>query len=329
MFVITGATGFIGSVLAQVLEETYDVPIVAVDTFGKGDKWKNLAKRNIAEVVAPEALMPFLQKNGHNVHAVLHMGAISSTTETDVDKLMADNVQYTKDLIHWSLETGKRIIYASSASTYGNGEHGYDDREDMAYLNKLQPMNPYGFSKHMIDKYIIQMPKRPQGWVGLKFFNVYGPNEYHKGRQASVIKGAYEQISETGKMRLFRSHRDGIADGEQMRDFVYVKDIARVVVWLLDNPQVAGLFNLGTGQACTFKDLTVAVFKAMGKRTNIEYIDMPVDIRNHYQYFTEANMDKLLGTMHNLGAKPFTFTSLEDGVADYVKNHLMAEDPYL
>jgi len=329
MFVITGATGFIGSVLAQVLEETYDVPLIAVDTMGKGDKWKNIAKRNIKEFIAPEALSQFLQPNGQHVTAVLHMGAISSTTETDVDKLMQDNVQYSKNLVHWSLESGKRLIYASSASTYGNGEHGYDDREDMDYLSKLSPMNPYGFSKHLVDKYIAQMATRPSGCVGLKFFNVYGPNEYHKSRQASVIKGAFDQIQQTGKMRLFRSDKEGVADGEQMRDFIYVKDIARIVVWLLDNPQVGGLFNLGTGQARSFKDLTAAVFKAMGKRTNIEYIDMPPDIGKHYQYFTEANMDKLLGTMHNLGAEPFTFTSLEDGIADYVKNHLMLEDAYL
>jgi ADP-L-glycero-D-manno-heptose 6-epimerase len=329
MFIITGATGFIGSVLAQKLEQVYDVPLVAVDTFGKGDKWKNLAKRNIAEFVAPEELLPFLRKHAQQVHAVIHMGAISSTTENDVDKLMADNVQYTKDLIHWSLDSGKRLIYASSASTYGDGAHGYDDREDTAYLNALKPMNPYGFSKHVVDKYMVQLPKRPPGWVGLKFFNVYGPNEYHKGRQASVIKSAYDQIVETGKVRLFRSHRDDVADGEQMRDFVYVKDIANLVVWFIEHPQVAGLFNVGTGQARTFKDLATATFKAMGKRPNIEYIDMPTDIRPHYQYFTQANMDKLLGTVHNLSGEAFQFTSLEDGVADYVQNHLMTEDPYL
>jgi ADP-L-glycero-D-manno-heptose 6-epimerase len=330
MYVITGGAGFIGSVLAAALDATRPGQVVLVaDWMGSTDKWRNVAKRNLVDIVRPTDLSAYLAANRSHIEAVLHMGAISDTAERDVDRLMDLNVRYTIDLFNWCAAERVRLITASSAATYGDGRHGYDDRQDLPYLEQLQPLNPYGFSKHLVDKYMVQAESVPPGWVSLKFFNVYGPNEYHKGRMQSVMASAYRQILKDGHVRLFKSYKDGVDDGDQMRDFVYVKDIARVVLWMLQTPQVSGIFNVGTGKARSFNDLARAVFRAMDKRERIEYTEMPDDIRGQYQYHTEANMTKLWHTMDTHGTVPLEFTSLEEGVADYVQNHLMKDDPYL
>lgn len=330
MYILTGGAGFIGSVIAAMLDDpTGPANIVIVDRLRSGDKWRNIAKRNIKDIVSPANLMPYLDANKDKVKAVIHMGAISATTEKDVDLLMTNNTQFSIRLFDWCAEHGKQFINASSAATYGDGEIGFDDGEDMAHLSRLRPLNPYGFSKHLVDKYISQSKKRPPSWTSLKFFNVYGPNEYHKGRMASVVLHSFKQIQTEGKVRLFKSHHPDYEDGKQLRDFIYVKDVARLIVWFIKNPQITGLFNIGTGTARSFKDLATATFKAMDKRTNIEYIDMPEDIRAKYQYFTEANMDKLQHTLTSLGLPAFQFMSLEDGVADYVQNYLLTDDWYL
>lgn len=330
MYILTGGAGFIGSVIAAMLDDpTGPANLVIVDRLRSADKWRNIAKRNIKDIVSPTNLMPYLEEHKDKVKAVIHMGAISATTEKDVDLLMSNNTQFSIRLFDWCAENGKQFINASSAATYGDGEIGFDDGEDMPHLSRLRPLNPYGFSKHLVDKYISQSQKRPPSWTSLKFFNVYGPNEYHKGRMASVVLHSFKQIQTEGKVRLFKSHHSEYEDGKQLRDFIYVKDVARLIVWFIKNPQITGLFNIGTGKARSFKDLATATFKAMDKRANIEYIDMPEDIRAKYQYFTEANMNKLQSTLTSLGLPKFEFMSLEDGVADYVQNYLLTEDWYL
>ena len=327
MIVVTGGAGFIGSNVVAALSKRGRGEIAVCDRMGEDGKWRNLVKSGISEVIAPEDLLAVLDGRGGAVEAVIHMGAVSSTTETDAALLRRENVRFPLALWRWCASHEVRLIYASSAATYGDGAAGFDDDGSVAALARLRPQNPYGRSKHLFDRRVARIvakrqPAPPQ-WAGLKFFNVYGPGEGHKGPMRSVVVQVYEQASAGGPVLLFRSHRADYADGGQMRDFVTVTDCARVVLWLLDNPSVSGLFNVGTGTARTFEDLARAVYAALGEEPAIAYIDTPREIRARYQYFTQAKMERLRGAGY---AAPFT--SLEDGVADYVKHYLAAGDPY-
>jgi len=316
MIIVTGAAGFIGSAIISHLNKNGQKDIIAVDILRKNDKWKNLRSLDIADYLDREQLFDYLLKS-NSVKAIIHMGACSATTEQDTNYLMENNYRYTLQLAQFCIEKNIRFIFASSAATYGMGEHGYDD--DESALQNLKPMNMYGFSKQLFD-----LKARREGWLnkiaGLKFFNVYGPNEYFKGDMSSVIFKAYNQIKESGKVKLFKSHHPDFNDGEQLRDFVYIKDVLNVVQYLMDNPHVNGILNTGTGKARSFKDLVTATFTAMKIEPNIEYIDMPESIRDRYQYFTEAKMDKLIKTGY-----AHKFHSLEEGIADYVQNYLMKD----
>jgi ADP-L-glycero-D-manno-heptose 6-epimerase len=316
MIVVTGAAGFIGSYLIKKLNDENFNAIIAVDKFDDPVKNKNLFGLRVQERVDLEDFRSWLDKNNELAEFIFHIGAITDTSEFDRDKLTRLNTQYTKDLWTKCIQYQIPLVYASSAATYGLGEFGYDDDEKI--VPKLKPLNPYGQSKQDFDMWALNQKEAPFFWAGLKFFNVYGPNEYHKGRMASVIWHAYNQINQTGKMKLFRSHNPEYKDGEQMRDFVYVKDVVDVCFFLMNHRKNSGIYNLGSGKARTFLDLTRAVFKALGKKESIEFIDTPVDIREKYQYFTEARMEKLKGIGY---VKPFY--SLEDGTTDYVVNNLM------
>ncbi len=316
MIVVTGAAGFIGSCLVRKLNQENFNAIVAVDSFDDPVRNKNLEGLKIKERVAIGELMEWLDKNEELVEFVFHIGAITDTSEFDKEKLNRFNTQYTKDLWTRCIRYQVPLIYASSAATYGLGELGYSDDESL--IPKLKPLNPYGQSKQDFDVWALQQEQKPLFWAGLKFFNVYGPNEYHKGRMASVIWHAYNQILKTGKMKLFRSHHPDFKDGEQMRDFVYVLDVVDVCYWLMHHRKNSGIYNLGSGKARTFLDLVRAVFRAMDKKEAIEFIDTPEDIRDKYQYFTEAVMGKLRSIGYT---KPFH--SLEEGTTDYVRNYLM------
>lgn len=330
MFIVTGGAGFIGSVVMDELEKNFpNTPITVIDWLEEDERWKNINKRTLSNIIFPEDTFEFLEDHYEDIQAIIHMGAISTTTETNVNKIIEQNIGYSLDLFDWCTENDIPFIYASSAATYGEGEHGFNDSIDPKHLKKLQPLNPYGFSKHMVDKAIIQKKEKPSQWVGLKFFNVYGPNEYHKGGQKSVVAHAFKQIQETGKMKLFKSHHPDYEDGMQLRDFVYVNDIAKNIIWFLKHPEVSGIFNQGTGKARSFKDLTIATFKAMDIPVNIEYIDMPVNLQNQYQYFTEANMNSFKHVYKEHEGKDYVSTSLEDGVTDYVQNYLLKSDPYV
>ncbi|HED11328.1 MAG TPA: ADP-glyceromanno-heptose 6-epimerase [Caldithrix abyssi] len=313
MIIITGAAGFIGSALASRLNQSGERDLLLVDVLRHNDKWKNLRHLDFYDYVDRDALwetLPLLPE----VKAIFHMGACSATTESDAAYLMENNYRYTLRLAQYALQNNIRFVYASSAATYGAGERGYADDESAIHL--LRPLNMYGYSKQLFD-----LKARREGWLekicGIKFFNVYGPNEYHKGDMASVVFKAFNQIRETGRVRLFRSHREDYGDGEQKRDFVYIRDVLEMMIWLWQHPRVNGLFNAGSGRARTFLDLAAATFQAMGKAPRIEFIDMPEDIRDRYQYFTEAPMDKLRAAGYERPA-----TSLEEGVRDYVQNYL-------
>jgi ADP-L-glycero-D-manno-heptose 6-epimerase len=315
MIIVTGAAGFIGSCMISRLNESRSEDIIAVDEFEAAAKLPNLDGKRIQERVHRDDLESWLSENGKYVKWVIHIGARTDTTEFDrsiFDKL---NVNYSKMI--WSFCAGHQVplVYASSAATYGLGEKGYVD--DHAVIPQLKPLNPYGDSKNEFDIWALQQNQTPPHWYGLKFFNVYGPNEYHKGRMASVIFHAHRQISATGAMKLFRSHNPGFKDGEQLRDFIYVKDLTDVIFFLITKHPNSGIYNLGTGKARTFLDLVRATFKAMGKEEHISFIDTPEDIRDKYQYFTEADMTKL-----RLAGYALPFTTLEEGVEDYVKNYL-------
>ncbi len=316
MIIVTGTAGFIGSCLVKRLNHDNFNAIIAVDKFGDPAKEKNLVGAKIKEFVDRDYFMAWLDKNYELVEFIFHIGAKTDTSEFDTKLLNRMNTQYTKDIWTRCIQYQIPLVYASSAATYGLGEIGYDD--DESKIPSLKPLNPYGQSKQDFDVWALQQKEKPFYWAGLKFFNVYGPNEYHKGRMASVIWHAFNQISMTDKMKLFRSHNPEFKDGEQMRDFVYVKDVVDVCVFLMHHRKNSGIYNLGSGKARTFLDLTKSVFKAMGKKADIEFIDTPVDIRDKYQYFTEANMEKLKTIGYS---QPFH--TLEEGTEDYVRNYLM------
>ncbi len=315
MIIVTGAAGFIGSCLVKKLNQENFHAIIAVDKFDNPAKHKNLEGATIQEFVDRDHFMAWLDKHHELVEFVFHIGAKTDTAEFDKELLNRLNTQYTKDIWTRCFQYQIPLVYASSAATYGLGEAGYDD--DESKISSLKPLNPYGQSKQDFDKWALQQKEKPFFWAGLKFFNVYGPNEYHKGRMASVIWHAFNQISQTGKMKLFRSHNPRYKDGEQMRDFVYVKDVVEVCSFLMHHRKNSGIYNLGSGRARTFLDLTKAVFSALNKKEHIEFVDTPIDIRDKYQYFTEANMEKLRGIGYSRA-----FESLENGTSDYVRNYL-------
>lgn len=327
MLLVTGGAGFIGSNIVAALSEKYPGRVVVCDRLRKGDKWRNIAKHEIADLVPPEKLLSYLDTPGTRVASVIHMGAISSTTETDADLIMENNFRLSMSLWRWCSSHGVPFLYASSAATYGDGAHGFNDEFSIAALEKLRPLNAYGYSKHLFDRRVARMVERhellPPQWVGLKFFNVYGPNEYHKGSMQSVVSHAFRQIKADGKVKLFKSHHPDYEDGGQLRDFVYVKDVVAVIDYLLHKPEVSGLFNLGSGKARSFKDLVTATFQALDLQPNIEFIDTPIEIRDKYQYYTEARMNKLTSAGYN---QPMY--SLEDGVTDYVQNYLNQSDRF-
>ncbi len=316
MIVVTGAAGFIGSCLAGRLNAEDYRDLVLVDDFSKAGKQKNYTGKTFSQLVDREQFHSWLRENHKLVQFVFHLGARTDTTESDAAIFDHLNLNYSKEVWKNCVEFGLPLVYASSAATYGEGEAGYDDREEK--LNLLKPLNPYGKSKNDFDKWAIAQDKKPYFWAGLKFFNVYGPNEYHKGRMASVIFHAFNQINETGKVKLFRSHRKEYEDGKQLRDFVYVKDVAGVCMFLMEHRKNSGIYNLGSGKARSFVDLVTATFSNMDKKTQIEFIDIPADIREKYQYFTEANMEKLKSAGYST-----PFHTLEDGITDYVNNYLV------
>jgi len=315
MIVVTGAAGFIGSYLIRKLNEENFNNIIAVDTFNDPIKNKNLEDLRIQERVDLENFMQWLDERNELVEFIFHMGAISDTTEFDINLLTRLNTHYSKEVWKRCVRYQIPLLYASSAATYGLGEMGYDDNETL--ISKFKPLNPYGQSKQDFDVWVLQQKEKPFFWAGLKFFNVYGPQENHKGRGASVIWHAFNQIQKTGKMKLFKSHNPEYKDGEQMRDFVYVKDVVDVMYFLMQHRKNSGIYNLGSGKARTFIDLTRAVFIALDKPESIEFMDTPIDIRDKYQYFTEAKMDKLKSIGY-----PKAFHTLEEGTTDYVKNYL-------
>lgn len=330
MIIVTGGTGFIGSNLVAGLEVLGERDIVICDTLGTGDKWRNIAKRELRDIVHPERLFDYLEAHKDKINVIFHMGAISATTETDVDLITETNIVLSRSLWKWCAANNKRFIYASSAATYGDGHQGFEDVQTTDGLSKLRPLNAYGWSKHVFDRRVARVLENgaedtPAQWAGLKFFNVYGPNEYHKDDQMSVICKLYPQVMAGASAKLFKSHHPDYEDGGQLRDFVYVKDCVNVMLWLYNNPDVSGLFNVGTGKARSFKDLAEATFSAAGKEPKINYIDMPENLREKYQYFTEADMSKLRAAGYDA-----EFTSLEEGVKDYVQNYMsQIEDKYL
>ncbi|MSO54384.1 MAG: ADP-glyceromanno-heptose 6-epimerase [Rhodospirillales bacterium] len=328
MFVVTGGAGFIGSNIVAALEDRGLGDVAVCDSFGGGEKWRNLAKRELAAVVPPEHLFAFLESTSAPIDVVFHMGAISATTETNADLVIDNNFRLSLQLWEWCARRQVRLIYASSAATYGDGSQGFIDDDRSPALARLRPLNVYGWSKHLFDRRVARLiatgaPTPPQ-WVGLKFFNVYGPNEYHKDAQQSVVAQIHPTAAAGHPARLFKSHHPEYADGGQLRDFVWIEDCVDVILWLLDHPSVSGLYNLGTGRARCFADLAGAVYHALGKTPLIEYVPTPEAIRDRYQYFTEADMSRL----HAAGYPKDRFTSLEDGVTQYVQGFLSAPDRY-
>lgn len=318
IILLTGAAGFIGSYLLGFLNKQGYKNIIIADEFDEEDKWFNFDSKEYLAKVEREKLFDWLEENKPVVSFVFHLGARTDTTEFDYSVHEKLNVAYSKNIWSYCVTNNIPLVYASSAATYGSGELGYNDDHEL--VEKLHPLNPYGVSKNEFDKWVLRQAQdnQPPFWTGLKFFNVYGPNEYHKGRMASVIFHSFNQIRSTGKVKLFKSHRPDFNDGQQLRDFIYVEDVAKVCCWLMNNNVSSGLYNLGTGKARSFEDLAKATFAAMGKQPVIEYIDMPEDIRDKYQYFTEANMSKLQKAGYTE-----KFCSLEEGVTDYVKNYLL------
>ena len=322
MIVVTGGAGFIGSVIVWKLNQLGKDNVVIVDNLKTGDKWKNLNGLKFADIYNKEEFYKLLveERLPFNIDCCFHLGACSATTEKDADYLLQNNYRYSVELAKYCLPRKSRFIYASSAATYGDGSLGYDD--NMSHPENLRPLNMYGYSKHMFDMWIKKMGIADKV-VGLKYFNVYGPNEYHKDDMRSVVHKAFEQVMETGKVKLFKSYNKDYKDGEQKRDFIYVKDAVDMSVYFYEHREKNGLFNIGNGTARTWKDLVTALFKAVGKPVNIEYIDMPEDLRGKYQYFTEAALDKI----RNVGYTK-EISSLENGVEDYVKEYLL-KDQYI
>jgi ADP-L-glycero-D-manno-heptose 6-epimerase len=326
MILVTGGAGFIGSNLAAALAES-GTAIVVCDRLRSGEKWRNLSKIELRDIVMPESLDPWLTAHGDDLEAIVHLGAISSTTETDADLIVEVNFRLSRNLWLWCAKHGKNFIYASSAATYGGGEAGFADDNSLRGLGRLQPLNAYGWSKQLFDRWVVRTiadgGSHPPQWVGLKFFNVYGPNEYHKGAMQSVVAQKYALARAGEAITLFRSYREGVNDGDQRRDFIYVGDCVNVMLWLLDQPNVSGIFNLGSGKARTFADVARALFAAVGQPTVLTYVDMPAAIRPNYQYFTEAPMERLRQAGY---IRPFT--SLEDGVTEYVQRYLSRTDRF-
>jgi ADP-L-glycero-D-manno-heptose 6-epimerase len=325
MLLVTGGAGFIGSNVVAALNEAGRSDVVVCDLLGNEGKWRNLAKRQLVDIVPPAELADWLE--GRKLEAVIHLGAISATTATDGDLVFETNFRLSMRLLDWCTANAVPFIYASSAATYGDGAAGFDDDASVRALKTLRPMNLYGWSKHMFDLAVAERAARgeklPPQWVGLKFFNVFGPNEYHKGSMMSVLARRFDDVKAGRVVQLFKSHREGIADGDQRRDFIYVDDVVRVVMWLLATPSVSGIFNVGTGKARSFKDLMLAAYAALGARPNIEYIDMPETIRGAYQYFTQSEVDRLCRAGYNGG-----FTTLEDAVKAYVGDYLDRPDRF-
>ena len=326
---VPGGAGFIGSNIVARLAQDLSLDVVVCDRLREAEsgKWRNIAKHPLGDVVAPEQCFDWLEKRWQDVRAVIHMGAISSTTEPDADKIIHTNFGLSRDLFRWCADRQRRFIYASSAATYGDGSQGFEDRDDLASLAALRPLNAYGWSKALFDQFAARQAAReykPPQWAGLKFFNVYGPGEEHKSSMKSVVSQIWPSVRDGGTVRLFKSHRSDVEDGGQLRDFVYVRDVAAVVAWLLENPGVNGVYNLGTGQARSFADLARATLAAAGRGEDaIEYAPMPPAIRDRYQYFTQADMSRLRAAGYDA-----PFTPLEEGVAEYVTRYLAVGEPH-
>lgn len=324
VILVTGGLGFIGSALIHELNRMGETDIVIVDRFREGEKWLNVRGLKYSEFVSADDLFTAKhQALTDKVNAIFHMGACSSTTELNMDFLYENNVVYSQKLFEWATSKKIPFLYASSAATYGEGELGYSD--DEASIDRLRPLNPYGYSKQLFDEWVLAKNKRPPAWYGLKFFNVFGPGEYHKGSMASVVFHAFNQIQKNGSVKLFKSYREGIADGGQQRDFVYVIDICRAMIdlWQKDAGKKSGIYNMGTGTARSFEDLARGVFKSLGKTEKIEFIEMPEQLRGRYQYYTQAEMGKFLNTLPG-----FKFHSLEEGIDHYVKGYLANQQMY-
>ena len=325
---VTGGAGFIGSNIAAALAEDRGLDVVVCDRLREADlgKWRNIAKHPIGDFVAPEDMFDWLEKRWRDIEVVVHMAAVSSTTEPDADKIVHANFTLSRDLFRWCADRQRRLIYASSAATYGDGAQGFDDDNGYEALAALRPLNTYGWSKALFDLFAVRQALRdyaPPQWVGLKFFNVYGPNEGHKGAMKSVAAQIWPKVEAGQAVQLFKSYRADVPDGGQARDFVYVRDAAEVVRWLSQTPDVSGVFNLGSGKARTFEDMARAVFQAAGQAPDIEFTPMPPAIRDKYQYFTEARMDRLAQAGY-----PGVMTPLEAGIEDYVSGYLTQPDPY-
>ena len=326
---VTGGAGFIGSNVVARLARDWSREVVVCDWLGAAEegRWRNIAKRPIADIIPPESLFDWLGRRGEDLELIVHLGAISSTTEPDVDKIVRNNFILSRDIFGWCAEHSRRLIYASSAATYGDGDLGFDDDNGLDALAALRPLNAYGWSKALFDVHAVRAAQRggaPPQWVGLKFFNVYGPNEAHKGSMKSVVAQIWPDVARGRMVQLFKSHRPDVADGGQLRDFVYVRDVVDVIAWLAERPDVSGVFNLGSGRARSFRELAEAVFVAAGRPPQIEYKPMPTELQGRYQYFTEARMERLRAAGYD-----GQFTSLEDGVGDYVRGYLSQPDPYL
>jgi ADP-L-glycero-D-manno-heptose 6-epimerase len=326
--VVTGGAGFIGSNIVSRLCSEGRWDVIVCDRLESADlgKWRNIAKSPIADFWQPEELFAQLDRHVERVTAIVHMGAISSTTEQDADLILRTNFSLSRDLWDWCALNDTRLIYASSAATYGDGSAGFEDAADLASIGRLQPLNAYGYSKKLFDQYAVREASRdhaPKQWAGLKFFNVYGPNEGHKGGMKSVIAQIWPRVAAGETVSLFRSHHPDYADGGQLRDFVFVDDVVDIIDWLLCEPQISGIFNAGSGQARSFLDLANATFAAAGKEPRVTYIDMPEVIRDRYQYFTQASMDRV----RSLGFSGQS-TPLEEGVRRYVQNFLDQADPH-
>jgi ADP-L-glycero-D-manno-heptose 6-epimerase len=325
MLLVTGGAGFIGSNIVAALNDAGRADVAVCDVLGHEGKWRNLAKRQLADIVPPAELPGWL--NGRRLDAVVHLGAISETIATDGDLVIETNFRLSMRLLDWCTANATPFIYASSASTYGDGAQGFRDDQSISALKALRPMNLYGWSKHLFDMAVAERASRgvklPPQWAGLKFFNVFGPNEYHKGAMMSVLARRFDDVRAGRAVELFKSYREGIADGDQRRDFIYVDDVVRVMMWLLSTPSVSGIFNVGTGKARSFRDLMLSAYAALGAAPNIRYVDMPQSIRDSYQYFTQGDVDRLQRAGYNGG-----FTTLEEAVGLYVKGYLDRADRF-